>query len=712
MSKNLTQYKNQKTLAYSKKDQKLGLPKRTELKPVTELMKLFNVIHNHIYANQGLSPNETFNEILKLLFLKIQDEMSNDGKFVKFGISDVEYYQVMENKTNDFKKRIDILLEEAKINFPDVIENSESINLNESTLAFVVNRLQYFNLSKSKRDIKGTAFQKFIYSQQRGSRGQFLTPEPIIKLAVNMMAPNSSDKILDPTCGAAGFLVEAMNYVFQKEFLNLNKNMKKLKRQKFTSEKLFGIEINPTMIKVAKMRMLFENDGNSGIFRNDSLASWEEISQKAKRKQIKSLIEKDCFDLILTNPPFGTQGKISNNSVLNRFNLGHNWRKTNNRFSKSASLQNAQVPDILFLERCLDFLNENGRLAIVLPVGDLENKTLRYLRQYLLDKAKILAVISLPQETFIPFGTGVKTCILFLQKMDEKKLKAEIENDYKIFFSIIKNVGYEGNKNGKIIYKKNEKGEFLKDNLGNMIVDEDMTYVIESYKQFTTNKLKTENDLAFQRSFSQLKDRWDPEFYCQIFKKLNYKLKKAKAVPLRSIVKIVSNRSKQLTNKELNVRYVEISNVNPNLCELNSFSEMKVHELPSRASYEIRKGDIITAVSGISTGTPRHATALVSEEFDGVICTNGFRVLRPEKIDSFYLLSYLRSKNFLLQMLQYRTGAAIPAVNDEDLGNVLVILPPKNIQEKISKNIKSAIEFRKKSTQMFEDSIQILNKTV
>jgi len=150
-----------------------------------------------------------------------------------------------------------------------------------------------------------------------------------------------------------------------------------------------------------------------------------------------------------------------------------------------------------------------------------------------------------------------------------------------------------------------------------------------------------------------------------------------------------------------------IGNINPKTSELNAFYEMKVHELPSRASYEIKEGDILTAVSGISTGTPSHATAYVTSDFDGCIVTNGMRVLRPIHINPFYLLMYLKSDFFLEQMLQIRTGAAIPSVSDDELGETLILLPDKKIQEQIAEKVRESHELREKSKQVLENSKQV-----
>jgi len=695
-----------------KKGRTLNLPKRQELKEALELGKIFHIIHNHIYANEGLSTQEGFNEILKLLFIKIQDEKDTDGIQVKFGILEDEYTQIMNGKKNDFRNRIEALFEAAKKQFSDVFNKNETINLKDSTLAFVVGQLQYFNLSKSKRDVKGAAFQKFIYAHQRGSRGQFFTPDPIINLSVNILAPKSSEKVLDPACGTAGFLVETMKYVQDKEFSKVNDKKKRGEMEKkYALENLRGMEINPPLARVAKMRMILEDDGYSGILSIDSLSDWEIIDAKARENGVDGSIKNNSFDLILTNPPFGTQGKITDRSYLKRFKLAYKWikDKKSGAWRTCDTLQSGQVPDILFIERCMDLLNEKGKLAIVLPSGDMENRTLGYVRQYIKNNAKILAVISLPQKTFIPHGTGIKAVVLFVEKMKPEDLKKEVENDYQIFFSIIENVGYEGNKNGNPLYKKDEKGRYQVNEHGNPVLCEDISFVSNAYKKFIKNELKNEGNKAFTRRFSELKDRWDPEYYTPKFKELKKELKRLGAVPLKSVVKVISKRAEILKNKEVDVRYVEINNINPKTSELNSYSEMKVHELPSRATFEIKKGDIITAVSGISTGTPMHASAYVTEDFDGCICTNGMRVLRPlSVVDPFYLFAYIKSDLFLEQMLQCRTGAAIPAVSDEDLKEVLILIPDKEKQDIVSRKVKESYELREKSRKILEESRKLI----
>jgi type I restriction enzyme M protein len=469
----------------------LGLLRKEELKEATELVKVFGIVHNHIYANDGLSSQEAFNEVLKLLFIKIEDEKNYTDPMVKFGITEEEYDQVISGKENGFRKRIEDLFDKVKRSYKDVFAESEVINLKTTTLAFVVGQLQNFDLRNSKRDVKGAAFQKFVYAHQRGERGQFFTPDPIIELVVHFLDPKPDEIILDPACGTGGFLVRAMKYVWEKYFGHIRDKAKKREAEfDYALKHIRGIEINPPLAKVAKMRMILEDDGYTGIFSANSLDEWDVIRREAKESDVRGEVNKGKFDIIMTNPPFGTAGKITDRTFLERFDLGWKWKKEDGKWKKQNKLQNAQVPDILFIERCLDFLKDGGRMGIVLPDGDLTNSTLSYVREYIKSRARILGVVSLPKETFIPHGAGVKASVLFLQKLPPAELEKLKKKDYPVFFGIIEKIGYEGDKHGTTMYKRDENGEIIRDEKGNPVIDEDVTNVVKAWRKFKQKYLK------------------------------------------------------------------------------------------------------------------------------------------------------------------------------------------------------------------------------
>ncbi|UNT55613.1 restriction endonuclease subunit M [Lysinibacillus capsici] len=468
-----------------RKGENLGLPEKSSLQAATELVKVFETCHNHIYANDGHLKDKVFNEMLKILFIKLMDERDYTNKIAKFGITEEEYDEILDGKTNDFEIRIESLFKKAKDNYKDIFNSNDKINLKLSTLAFVVGQMQYFDLSHSSRDVKGLAFQKFVYAHQRGDRGEFFTPDPIIELAVKMIKPRQDEIILDPACGTGGFLVAAMKYV-ENSLSDLKKarpvDFEKAKTD-FALRKLRGIDFNPDLVRVAKMRMILEEDGHTGIFHANSLDSFEKIKQSALLSGANN-IEENSVDIILTNPPFGKKGTISDKEILKQFDLGKQWKKEDDLLVMSSLELDEQVPDVLFIERCYHFLKNKGRMAIVLPDGILSGPKLQYVRNYIFNKFKIVGVVSLPYSTFIPHGANVKASILLLQKLTPKSIKKINEIGYQTFMVDIEKIGYQGNKTGTLIYKIDSKGEFILDENGEKILDEEITESLFKWEEF------------------------------------------------------------------------------------------------------------------------------------------------------------------------------------------------------------------------------------
>lgn len=655
-----------------------------ELSKEDNLLKRFEEIHNYIYANDGLSTQQTLEEIIKILFIKIYDE---NNKTKQFQISTEELNHLKNsNSVNAFVKRITGLLKETKRNYKDVFDSDEKIRLSNTSLGFTVNKLQSISLADSSNDAKGLAFQKFLAHQEKDGRGQFFTPEPVIDFCVDIIQPKTNETIVDPACGSGGFLISSLKYLL--------KQNPKAKPENLVSKNLFGLDINKSIARIAKMKLLLEANGQANIFCTNSLEDLDEIKLTVSEAINKKSF--DGFDIVLTNPPFGTLGKITNTKTLALYDLGYKWTGSGNQFYKTKNLSNGQAAEILFIERCLQLLKEGGRMGIVLPNGHFENPSLEYLRFYLKQKANILAIVKLPQETFIPYGTGVKTSLLFLEKET-----ANTKTKYQIFFSKIDKPGYQGNKNGTPIYKKDKYGMTVKEK-GIPVLDEDFSLVVEDYKKFQEhNKIKSDN--SFSIDFNELNGRFDYDFYSPDNRKLLTTLEKGNAVRLCDVVEIVNAKSKKLNQSGKKVEYVELSDINTHSFEIINTTEYLVHELPSRASYDLHTGDIVTAVAGNSVGTSKHATALVTEENNGAICTNGFRVLRNFKnIDPYYLLYFLKSESFLKQMYMYRTGAAIPNVSDFDLSNILITLPDEKKMKEISNKMKKAFELRQESRKQID----------
>ena len=475
----------------------VGLYEKKDLKPATELKTVFETCHNYIYANEGLLKEKTFNEVLKLIFIKMVDEKSASPK-CQFRITDKEMKEIEEGKKNAFLERILRLFERVKVEYSDVFDPTERINLKPITIAFIVSQFQKFSLMNTAADVKGIAFQTFVHAHERGERGEFFTPYPILEVAVKILDPGDDEMILDPACGSGGFLIQTMKHVWDmidRSRPDLREKMRMDMKITYAHVYTKGIDINPDLARVSKMHMILYDDGHTGIFSANSLEPFERINDIALRAgagEIKS------FKIVMTNPPFGTKGKVTDRRILEQFDLGYKWKKDRKtgKWIKTNELQKGQTPEILFIERCLQFLKNEGRMAIVLPDGILTNITLGYVREFIISKARILAVVSLPQVTFIPHGAGTKASVLFLQKLIEEELMELEKKDYPIFTAICEKIGYDIR--GRTIFKTNEKGQYLDEN-GNVVtnkeiaaVDTDIPEIISAFNQF-----KEKHNLSF-----------------------------------------------------------------------------------------------------------------------------------------------------------------------------------------------------------------------
>ncbi len=641
------------------------LPSPAELRPAENLSQVFEECHNFIYANEGLLKEKIFHEIVKLLVMKLYDERHPTDR-LRFGITRSEYRQALEGQSPSFYQRLNRLYAEVRRAYPALFPN-EALGLSVATMAYVVARLQGFSLLRTPGDVKGEAFQAFVYRYQRGDRGEFFTPYPVVQLAVAMLAPQPHERVIDPACGSGGFLIETLRFI--------RRHHPDTEISAYIRANLRGIEFNPDVARSAMLRLAFE--GGSG----------EEILCANALLPTPSL--EGAFDVVLTNPPFGNRGKIRNASILRRFALGHRWENDGRVWRPSSRLLQGQAPEVLFIEKSLQLLRPGGRMGIVIPDGLLQNASSAFLRHWLREQAHVLGVVSLPSETFIPYGTGIKTSLLLLQKRPAP-LQA------KVFMARVNKIGYDVR--GQPLYQRREKGEILTDEAGHPLLDEDVSAVEAAYRAFVEHGVEPKQTDIFTLPETQLNNRLDVEHYHPEDLALIERLREYGARPLGEIADIVKERAD--FRHEEQIRYIAISDVDARTMQVINLQILRPHQAPSRATYRVRQGDIITAISGANTGTPRQATAWITEEEDGTICSNGFAVLRNvRQVSPFYLLAYMRTPYFWRQVRRLLTGHAIPALSHEDLAQVLVPVPPEEVQQRIAEKVKRLLALRKAMAQ-------------
>jgi type I restriction enzyme M protein len=521
-----------------------------------------------------------------------------------------------------------------------------------------------------------------VSRHQRGERGEFFTPHPIVKLAVEMIAPKPDEKVGDPACGTAGFLIQTVSY--------LARNHRHFDKAGYIKANLRGIEFNPDVALSASIRLAFEGGEGTEISCANALLENEQLN--------------GTFDVVLTNPPFGSKGKVEDLRILKSYLLARKWNKTaNNGWEATRQVLAGQSPEILFIEKCLRLLRAGGRMAIVLPDGLLQNISNGHIRYWIRSQAKILGVVSIPQEAFVPYGTGIKTSLLLLQK-----LPAKVES---VFMARVHNIGYDVK--GQPLYKRDVNGKLLRSASGVQVLDDDTEEIAQAYADHNNGERTSHNENIFTVQDRSLNSRLDVEHYLPRDLKLIEHLKAHGAKPLGMIADILTESDDFRLAEDTEIKYIAISDVDSRSMQVVSPQIIKAHEAPSRATYRVQTGDIITAVAGASTGTQKQATALITEEEDGAICSNGFAVFRNiHGVQPLFLLAYMRTEFYLRQVRRMMTGHAIPAVSIEDLSKVLVPIPPIAEQKRIADSISQTLVMRKEAIRAGEKTVRQANELV
>ncbi|XRP96261.1 N-6 DNA methylase [Methanocaldococcus sp. 16A] len=438
--------------------------------------EIIKTLEELVLANSGV---DVFNEVFKLIYAKLYDEYKakrRKGKILEFR----KY-----SDPNTTYKVISDLFDKAKRQWPGIFEKTDKIKLKPEHLDICVAEMQNLKLFGADLRIIDDAFEYLVPEVSKSKKGQYFTPRVIIDAAVKMLNPREDEYIIDPACGSAGFLIHAMQYVWEK--YNLNEAEKIIYAGKY----LWGIDFDEKAVKIAKALMLISGDGRSHIYKENSLefVKWSE-KLKADLKE-ENLVRDEKFkelnfDILLSNPPFAGE-------------IRESWFKNNYKIvpeNKKKKEQSKIERHILFIERALDMIKPGGRLAIVLPQGIFNNTTERYVREFIMKRARILAVVGLHPNSFKPHA-GVKTSLLILRKWKEEELDEGGNpklKDYPIFFAVSK-IPFKDN-SGEYIFVKDENGNYIRDKKGNPIYQTDLFDIADAFIKWGLKRLE-DGDEAF-----------------------------------------------------------------------------------------------------------------------------------------------------------------------------------------------------------------------
>ena len=440
-----------------------------------EFSKLLFKCHNIIRNNDKLSPEAAFDEISKVLFMKIRYERNNTGTQIfsaeEFAKLREAYDKTKSKQSLPFYQQ---LFESTKDDYvkDDLFEPNDTIKIKEASFEAIVKELEVYNLSRTADDVKGIAFEKFLGKTFRGELGQFFTPRTIVDFMVALLDPEEGEIICDPCCGSGGFLIKAFEYVREKIENDIQKAKEQIKAQLFdekydslsdkkkaeidervdeyftilnqeldtihadsrlqhlSSDCIFGTDANPRMARTAKMNMIMHGDGHGGVHHHDGLLNVNGIFENR-------------FDVILTNPPFGSRVEKSlkiteADKFTDEAKIKHYTKRYGEEYTKALEQVNGNIgesvlslydsgklsglTEVLFIERCLRLLKPGGRLGIVLPEGVLNNTQLQSVRELFEGMAKIILITSIPQDVFMASGATVKPSLMFFKKFTTEEV--------------------------------------------------------------------------------------------------------------------------------------------------------------------------------------------------------------------------------------------------------------------------------------------------
>ena len=477
------------------------------------LKDLILEMEDEVLANAGV---DVFEEVFKLIFTKLYDEM--ESKYDRRDIerefkrlkrkypdkSDKEILKMIDSKEFGFrqlefrsrgdahhtKEVINKLFEKAKNEWSGIFEKGEPLRItDENHFQICVSFLQNVKLFNSNLQVIDEAFEYLVNKSAKGEKGQYFTPRNVIDMCVYMLNPKPNEYMIDPACGSCGFTVHTLFNVWKKlenegkaQFSNFS-NQELTPEQIEYTNKVFGIDFDEKSVRVARTLNMIAGDGKTNVIHLNTLdyTRWNERTKdrewlKKYNEGYQRLLDlaedpnhpkKFNFDIVMANPPFA--GDIKDKRLIANYEIAFKGTKQVNKISR----------DILFIERCLDMLKTGGRMAIVLPQGRFNNTSDERVRNFIMERARILAVVGLDGNTFKPH-TGTKTSVLFLQKWDDE-INPKVD-DYEIFTAVSECSGKDNS--GNEIYEVDENGERKLDEHGHLIQKHDLRDIAYTFEEW------------------------------------------------------------------------------------------------------------------------------------------------------------------------------------------------------------------------------------
>ncbi|HBT64801.1 MAG TPA: hypothetical protein DEB10_09110, partial [Ruminococcaceae bacterium] len=680
----------------------IGRRKKSELLKPKDIKGLFRRCHNKLHG-RGTEEDDLTMDMVRIILAKAHDE-EKEGEQPDFYCTPEEYAD--ERLWGIVEARIQSLFEDVKKLNSGVFDPHERIQVGSRAICDVVSLLQDYQLLSDlsdnvEWDLMGYAYEEYTATYLKRRSGQFFTNRLVVDFLVKAIDPSYSDRILDPAGGSGGFLTGALRHIRSKIVLGDGTKISKQRQLDTIRTRLFMVESSKRLVKVAKTAMILNGDGHTGMTQGDSLGEFSYFNET-----ILAQCNKGKPTVIFTNPPFAGigEGRITDDATLTRFQVSKKWTVQNEIPVSTDEINNDGVPpEMLFFERCVEWLAPEGYLGIVLPKGFLDTNTYLPARYYLFTHCKLLAVINLHKNTFQPH-TGVRTCLVIVQK---NKDSHPVAGNYPIFMAISKQIGQDSE--GKPLYKYDKNTGGTTDEL-----DSDLDDILRNFSEFKTDRLvSSEYCFSVSRQDVDSQYRINPQAYMPSLNKT-----------LREVAQIDEQEGwsvSTLGQIEANVRIFQ----GPRWKSENIISETGIgtavepYYTPSAILQEkhdskkyldlsratkkqikiieklrVHRGDILITRSG-SIGR----VIMVTKQLDNAIASDDLiRVIISDEDLRYYVYCYLLSKQAQDQLLRNEYGSIQQHLESVHVSNVLIPIPENpEILSSIIGNSKMMLKYKEDS---------------
>ena len=720
------------------------------------LKEIILELEDEVLANAGV---DVFEEVFKLIFTKLYDECErkDDKTKIEFYLEqhldaeeqsdsekvreclttlDDSSFDVLEFRNtgqtdSELKAKMQQLFKNAGDRWRGVFPEGSTFELSDSHLAVCVASLQDVKLFNSNLQVVDEAFEYLVSKSAKGEKGQYFTPRHVIDMCVKMLNPCPGESMIDTAAGSCGFPV----HTIFKLTGNLFTAGDIAAADKPHIRQVFGIDFDEKTVRVARTLNLIAGDGEANVLHLNTLdyERWSDWTERDKQwiitysggfQRLAALRaepggnQRFHFDILMANPPFA--GDIKESRILHRYRLG---LKPNGRAQAKVKR------DILFIERNLDFLKPGGRMAIVLPQGRFNNPSDKYIRDFIAERARILAVVGLDINTFKPH-TGTKTSVLFVQKWNDNPADGPLcpkMDDYPIFFAVSEKGGKDTS--GDYIYLENGDGNYKLDKNRHLIVEHNLHNhdgelpdgIAESFVAWAKRENLSfwqSNDvtewmpipgLTFEKNYVDVRRaaRIDADYFQPKYDDIVNAIKDYPGgwETLGNLVQLKDTIFKPASDTEY--RYIELANIGAN-GEITGCTSARGQDLPSRARHLVRAGDVI--VSSIEGSL--ESIALVTEEYDGALCSTGFHVISSDVLNSETLFAFLRSRAGHLQLKKGCSGTILTAISKSEFRKVVLPKITAEKQAEIQQQVAEAVNLRRQSNALIERSTQAVDITI